>query len=152
MDWKKDTWPWLLKLSHSLSGGAEAGHSTTGHAGHNVNGTVGALVFMSLILLVLSTMYMAFRVYYQKKKLTPKLRKELNVVDSDAEEEDAGFSVDIGVAGEPEIEEFSQASELKEQNMRRESTAAERQAAKRQAMAKFEKEQLKQQQEEAQRR
>lgn len=84
LDWKTDTWSYLVKLSHTLSGGAELGGSVTGHTSVSVNGTTGAFIFLGLIFLFLSTAYLAFRVYKQDKKLTPKLEKELGL----EEEED----------------------------------------------------------------
>ena len=65
----------LAKHTHSLSLTAQV-NSISGHADTSVNASTGAFVFCDLIIIVLSTIYMAWRIYYKKKYLTPGYIKE----------------------------------------------------------------------------
>lgn len=65
--WKAGTKAWLFSLSPKLS---EGGTHHTGHVNENINGSSAAFVLCNLIILVLATLYMAWRVYYKKKYLT----------------------------------------------------------------------------------
>ena len=61
--------------THSLKATAQT-NSISGHLDETVNASVGAFVLCDLIIMVLSTFYMAWRVYYKKKYLTPSYIKE----------------------------------------------------------------------------
>ena len=65
--WKSTTLTWLFSLSTKLSS-SKTHHS--GHASVTVNGSTAAFVLCNLVILVLSTFYMVWRVYYKKKFLT----------------------------------------------------------------------------------
>ena len=63
--WVADTFTWICKWSPGLNKNTKAGHSEG-----TVSQATGALVLMTLIILVMSTLYMGWRVYYKKKYLT----------------------------------------------------------------------------------
>jgi hypothetical protein len=46
--------------------------SNTGHQYIDVNGSVSIFIMMNLFLLIFAGIYLAFRVYFSKKYLTPK--------------------------------------------------------------------------------
>jgi hypothetical protein len=72
-DWVSDTWNWISSMSPQLS---KTGQHGSGHKDDTISQASGALVLMVLIILSLSTIYMAWRVYYKKKYLTIYWTKE----------------------------------------------------------------------------
>ena len=58
---------------------AATNNGISGHAEGTVNGTAGAFVLCNLILLVLMTLYLAWRVYYCKKYITLAWAKEYGI-------------------------------------------------------------------------
>lgn len=72
--WTKDTWPWLVQFSPTLNSNLTLHNA--GHDDMNVNGAIGAFVMSNLIILILSTFYMVWRVYSKKKYLTESFKRE----------------------------------------------------------------------------
>ena len=71
-----ETWKWIYTISgdYELKNGQwelKASDTVTntsgGHNDASINASAGAFIFATLILLILSTLYMMYRVYYQKK-------------------------------------------------------------------------------------
>jgi hypothetical protein len=96
-DWKPDTATWIMGHSHSLSGGAESGMSLSGHMNVTVNGTVAAMMFLGLIVMIFFTLYLMNRVYrLEGKKLGKKLREEMGLPDPNVSDND-GIDIDVEV-------------------------------------------------------
>ena len=71
-----DTWKWIYTISgkYELKNGQwelktedTVSNTSAGHADKSINSSSGGFILSSLILLVLSTLYMMYRVYYKKK-------------------------------------------------------------------------------------
>lgn len=67
-DKRDKVWKFVYESSSSLR--AELGKHGAGHDDININSASGAFMLLGLILIVLMTFYMIFRVYKQKKFLT----------------------------------------------------------------------------------
>ena len=82
MELEKETYEWLMSLSVEKSNTAEDGSmidpskSGSGHSKESVNGSTGAFVMCALFLLIASTLYMIWRVYFNQKYLTDSWKKE----------------------------------------------------------------------------
>ena len=71
-----DTWKWIYTISgkYELKNGQwelksedTVSNTSAGHADKSINSSSGGFILSSLILLILSTLYMMYRVYYKKK-------------------------------------------------------------------------------------
>jgi hypothetical protein len=67
-DWVADTWDWIVTMSPALN--PAPGAHGSGHLDDTISQASGALVLMTLIILVMSTLYMAWRIYFKKKYLS----------------------------------------------------------------------------------
>lgn len=73
------TYTWVVQFSQSLSVTTDATVALSGHTDSTVNASTGAFVFCNLIIIVLSTLYMVWRVYKMEKYLTESFKKDYQI-------------------------------------------------------------------------
>jgi hypothetical protein len=101
LELNQETLTWVLSLSLSKSNTNPDGSiineykSGSGHLHVNVNDSMGALVMMVFFFLVVSSVYMAYRVYMQRKYLSEAWLKEHGKAPKKIEKSDGQNSREI---------------------------------------------------------
>ena len=71
-----ELWEFILDQTHGTKSTKDSNIHISGHKDSKVNGTTGAFFFMSMIIIVLATIYLFWRVYIKNKLLSAALIKQ----------------------------------------------------------------------------
>ena len=113
-------WNWIIQHSPALEPNRHPGLDDSGHAIGPMNGSSGALFLMSFAALILSTVYMVWRVYCQKKYFTEdwaKTNKD-GLKEWRQEQRNRKYGDDENAFGDQELGQRKMGSQQKQQSMR----------------------------------